>query len=168
MSVVVLMGSDSDLDQVRPCLQVLKDFSIDFKARVLSAHRTPEALHQFVEDIDDETTVYIAAAGGAAHLGGVVASLTTKPVIGIPILSSALGGADSLYSFVQMPGGIPVATMGIGKGGAKNAGLLAVQILGVGSEDIREKMKEYRKKMQTEVATKDEKLQQKLAGEGLS
>ncbi|MBF0197667.1 MAG: 5-(carboxyamino)imidazole ribonucleotide mutase [Planctomycetes bacterium] len=167
MSVVILMGSDSDLDQVRPCVQVLKDFGVEAKVRVLSAHRTPEALHHFVEEVDGNTSVYVCAAGGAAHLGGVVASLTSKPVIGVPILMSTLGGADSLYSMAQMPGGVPVATMGIGKAGAKNAGLLAVQIISLSSPELTEKYKEYRVGMAAEVAKKDAKLQAKLQEENL-
>ncbi|MBF0243754.1 MAG: 5-(carboxyamino)imidazole ribonucleotide mutase [Planctomycetes bacterium] len=165
MSVVVLMGSDSDLDQIGSCLEILKQFSVAFEARVMSAHRTPERLHEFVAEVDAKTSVYICAAGGAAHLGGVVASLTMRPVIGIPILMSQLGGADSLYSFVQMPAGVPVATMGIGKSGAKNAGLLAVQILALSDPELSEKLLEHRKKMKEEVAFKDECLQKKLKGE---
>ena len=167
MSVVILMGSDSDLDQVRPCVQVLKNFGVPAKVRVLSAHRTPDALHSFISECESETSVYMCAAGGAAHLGGVVASLTSKPVIGIPILMSTLGGADSLYSMVQMPGGVPVATVGLGKAGAKNAGLLAVQILSLSSPELSAKYAEYRISMAEEVAAKDEKLQSKLQEENL-
>lgn len=167
MSVVIFMGSDSDLDQVRPCVQVLKDFGVATKVRVLSAHRTPEALHHFVNEVESQTKVFICAAGGAAHLAGVVASLTAKPVIGIPILMSTLGGADSLYSMVQMPGGVPVATVGLGKAGAKNAGLLAVQILSLGDPQLASKYAEYRKNMAREIQAKDAKLQAQLAEENL-
>ena len=167
MSVVIFMGSDSDLDQVRPCVQVLKEFGVPAKVRVLSAHRTPEALHHFVKEVDALTKVYICAAGGAAHLAGVVASLTSKPVIGIPILMSTLGGADSLYSMVQMPGGVPVATVGLGKAGAKNAGLLAVQILSLGDSLLASKYADYRKNMASEIQAKDAKLQAQLAEEKL-
>jgi 5-(carboxyamino)imidazole ribonucleotide mutase len=165
--IAILMGSDSDLEQVRPCLQILKSFGIPAKAKVCSAHRTPEALHNYIKETEANTEVYIAAAGGAAHLGGVIASLTTKPVVGIPILGSSLGGADSLYSFVQMPGGIPVATMGIGKAGAKNAGLFAAQIIALKDADVAKKLTEYRVNMAEEVGGKDVKLQEKLASEGL-
>lgn len=167
MSVVILMGSDSDLDQVRPCLQVLKDFGVSYKARVLSAHRTPGPLHKFIDEQDDKTSVYVCAAGGAAHLAGVVGSLTLKPVLGIPIQTSSLGGEDSLYSTVQMPGGIPVGTMGIGKAGAKNAGLLAVRILALGDDELAKKLVEYRSGMAEEVGEKDKKLAKKLEEEGL-
>ncbi len=162
MSVVVLMGSDSDFEQVKPCIDVLQEFGISWQARVMSAHRTPAKLHAFIKEVEATTKVFICAAGGAAHLGGVVASLTVKPVLGIPILGSSLAGADSLYSFVQMPGGIPVATLGIGKSGAMNAGLLAAQILALADENISLKLKEHRCKMTEDVAAKDGKLQDKI------
>jgi|SaaInlStandDraft_1057018.scaffolds.fasta_scaffold126458_2 5-(carboxyamino)imidazole ribonucleotide mutase len=167
MSVVILMGSDSDLDQVRPCVQVLKDFGIPSTVKVLSAHRTPSALHDFIEEIDSKTSVYICAAGGAAHLAGVVASLSPKPVLAIPILMSTLGGADSLYSMVQMPGGVPVGCLGIGKAGAKNAGLLAAQILSLNDAKLAEKYNAFRADQAKQVAAKDVKLQSKLKEENL-
>ena len=162
------MGSDSDMDQVGACVEILKKFGVQMTVRVLSAHRTPSRLHKFVHDADAQTKLYICAAGGAAHLAGVVASLTLRPVIGIPILMSQLGGADSLYSMVQMPGGVSVATVGIGKSGAKNAGLLAVQILALSDEKLAAALAAYREEMAMEVEEKDQKLQKRLMKEGLS
>src|SRR5260370_42521225 len=128
--VAVLMGSDSDLPTVKEACAVLRDFGVAFEAHVLSAHRGPEDLVSFVKQAEARgLRIFIAAAGGAAHLAGTVAAHSTRPVIGIPIQNSALGGLDSLLSTVQMPGGVPVATMAIGAAGARNAGLLALQFL---------------------------------------
>ncbi len=166
MFAAILMGSDSDLDQVQPCLAVLRDLGIPFAARVLSAHRTPEALHAFVHENDDKVSVYICAAGGAAHLAGVVAALTLRPVIGIPIAGASLAGADSLYSMVQMPGGVPVAVMGIGSAGAKNAGLFTAALLALSDAALKSRLAAFRLKQAEEVAVKDRKLQERLRGEG--
>src|SRR5260370_16593979 len=128
--VVLLMGSDSDLPTVKEACAVLQDFGVAFEAHVLSAHRTPDDLTAFVQRAEQSgVRVFIAAAGGAAHLAGVVAAHTTRPVIGIPIHTSALGGLDSLLSTVQLPAGVPVATMSIGPGGARNPALFAIEIL---------------------------------------
>lgn len=159
--VAILMGSDSDLETVRDAIDVLKKFGISHEARVLSAHRTPEALHDYVATSDAK--LFIAAAGGAAHLGGVVAALTTRPVLAIPI-SSALNGLDSLLSMVQMPGGVPVATFAIGKSGAKNAALFAAQVLALSDPALAAKLAEDRRKMAEEVAAKDRALQDRLKG----
>src|SRR5947209_376780 len=128
--VALVMGSDSDLPTVKEACTVLRNFGVPFEVRVLSAHRCPEDLVAFVKQAEQQgVQVFIAAAGGAAHLAGVVAAHTTRPVLGIPIHTSALNGLDSLLSMVQMPGGVPVATMAIGAAGASDAGLFAVQIL---------------------------------------
>lgn len=128
--VAVLMGSDSDLPVVQETLNVLKKFAIPYEARVLSAHRTPQATHRYIHDAETRgCAVFIAAAGLAAHLAGAVASATLRPVIGIPLDASPLQGMDALLATVQMPGGVPVACVAIGKAGAKNAGYLAAQML---------------------------------------
>src|SRR5436853_4233191 len=129
--VSLLMGSDSDLPTVKEACAVLQKFGVPFDVRVLSAHRCPEDLVAYVKQAEQRgVRVFVAAAGGAAHLAGVVAAHTVRPVLGIPIQTSALNGLDSLLSIVQMPGGVPVGTMAIGPAGARNAGLFAVQILG--------------------------------------
>src|SRR6266436_6539348 len=137
--VALLMGSDSDLPTVKEACAVLGKFGVPFQVRVLSAHRCPEDLVAYVKQAEqDGVRVFIAAAGGAAHLAGVVAAHTTRPVLGIPIQTSALNGLDSLLSIVQMPGGVPVATMAIGPSGARNAGLFAVQVLAMADTDLAE------------------------------
>ena len=139
--VSILMGSRSDLPTMENCFAQLKEFDIPFEAHALSAHRTPNEVIKLAEEAKDRgIKVIIAAAGGAAHLGGVIASSTTLPVIGVPIQTSALGGMDSLLSTVQMPGGIPVATVAIGKAGAKNAAILAVQMLALSDEALAKKL----------------------------
>ncbi len=143
--VGVVMGSDSDAEKMQPCLETLTEFGIPYEVRVISAHRTPDAAHEYATTAADRgLACIIAAAGGAAHLGGVLASLTALPVIGVPIPTSNLGGLDSLLSTVQMPGGVPVATVGIGKSGSVNAAILAVQILAQGRPDLRAKLVEYK------------------------
>ena len=130
--ISIIMGSQSDLETLRETINILQEFKVSFEARVLSAHRTPKELENYVEAAPKKgTKVFIAAAGGAAALAGVVAAHTTLPVIGIPIETSSLKGLDSLLSTVQMPGGIPVASMAIGKAGAKNAALFALEILAI-------------------------------------
>lgn len=145
--VAILMGSASDHDSMSAARDVLKEFDIDCDYRVASAHRAPEVVREFAVNAKERgVKVIIAGAGGAAHLPGVIAALTTLPVIGVPIQTSSLNGLDSLLSIVQMPGGIPVATVAIGKGGAKNAGLLAVQILSLSDNGLSKKLLEYREK----------------------
>ena len=135
--VAILMGSDSDLETMQATVEVLDRFGITREVRVLSAHRTPDATHAFVKDADARgCTVFIAAAGMAAHLAGTVAALTLKPVIGVPMASGPLQGEDALLSTVQMPGGIPVASVAIGKAGAKNAAYLAAQIMAQADSSI--------------------------------
>ncbi len=161
--VVLLMGSDSDLPTVKEACSVLQSFGVAFEAHVFSAHRSPEDLVAYVRKAEQSgVRVFIAAAGGAAHLAGVIAAHTTRPVIGIPIQTSAMGGLDSLLSTVQMPGGVPVATMAIGAGGARNAGLFAVQILALTDSALAEKLKEYRAEQIEQVRQKDKRIQTEL------
>lgn len=142
--VAIIMGSRSDLDAMAEACRILTEFDVEFECRVMSAHRTPEALAVYVEGLESEgCQVLICGAGGAAHLAGVVASHSILPVIGVP-MKSTLNGLDSLLSTVQMPRGIPVATTAIGGSGAYNAALLAVQILSLGDQDVREKFKQFR------------------------
>ena len=150
--VSILMGSRSDLTTMENCFAQLKEFDIPFEAHALSAHRTPNEVIKLAEEAKDRgIKVIIAAAGGAAHLGGVIASSTTLPVIGVPIQTSALGGMDSLLSTVQMPGGIPVATVAIGKAGAKNAAILAVQMLALSDEALAKKLEAFKQAMADKV-----------------
>lgn len=156
--VAVIMGSDSDLPIVKGCIKVLKGFGIPVEVHVMSAHRTPSAASQFAsEAAANGIGVIIAAAGKAAHLAGVLAAHTTLPVIGIPIKSSTLDGLDALLSTVQMPKGIPVATVAID--GAENAGILAAQILAVGNAEITAKLLAAKKAMAEEVIKKDFQIQ---------
>jgi len=139
--VAILMGSDSDLPVVKTTISVLKEFGIAHEVRVTSAHRTPQATHDYVKDAESRgCQIFIAAAGLAAHLAGAVASMTVKPVIGVPLDAGSLQGMDSLLSTVQMPGGIPVATVAIGKPGAKNAGFLAAQMLALADTTLADKL----------------------------
>ncbi|MDM8533998.1 5-(carboxyamino)imidazole ribonucleotide mutase [Clostridiaceae bacterium HSG29] len=164
MKVAVIMGSDSDYKVVKDTLLVLKEFDIEFTANVMSAHRTPDDTIEFAKNANDNGyDLIIGAAGKAAHLPGVIAAVTILPVIGLPIKSSTMDGLDSLLSIVQMPSGIPVATVAIN--GAKNAGLLAVQILSLKDAKLKEKFKEYKEKMKNEVNEKNEKLQMMIREE---
>ncbi|MBO7741273.1 MAG: 5-(carboxyamino)imidazole ribonucleotide mutase [Victivallales bacterium] len=141
LKVALLMGSNSDLPKIQSCIDTLKKLDIPCVVRVMSAHRTPELVAEFTESAaDNGFGVIIAAAGGAAHLAGAVAAHTQLPVIGIPVEGGALHGLDALLATVQMPGGIPVATVGIGSGGATNAALLAAQILGVSDPEVRARL----------------------------
>lgn len=159
--VAIIMGSDSDLPIVTPAIKQLKELGIETTVRVMSAHRTPEAAHDFSKNaIDNGYGVIIAAAGMAAHLGGVLAASTTLPVIGIPCSSKVLDGMDAMLATVMMPPGIPVATVGVNA--AKNAALLAAQILAVGDDDLMSKLIQMRKDMAEAVKEKDANLQEKL------
>jgi phosphoribosylaminoimidazole carboxylase PurE protein len=152
--VRILMGSPNDLPVMEEAVKMLEHFKVEYDLTVTSAHRSPERTHQYVASaINQGIEVFIVGAGGAAHLAGVVASLTTLPVIGVPIDSSSLQGMDALLSTVQMPGGVPVAAMAIGKGGAKNGGILAVQILAIKYPELAKKMAEYKAAMAKEVET---------------
>lgn len=161
--VGLIMGSISDFDIVKECISVLKEFGIEYEAVVASAHRTPEKTAEWTKAAKDKNYgVIIAFAGAAAHLAGVVAAETNVPVVAVPISATSLNGVDALLSMVQMPGGIPVAVMAIGKAGAKNAGLFACQLQGVYDEDIYIKLQEYRKKMKDKIEKDNEILEQSL------
>lgn len=160
--VLIVMGSDSDLAVMEKTAEVLDGFKIPYKMTVSSAHRTPDRTLKLIKSSEQSgVEIIIAGAGAAAHLAGVIASHTTLPVIGIPIDSSPLNGIDALYSTVQMPPGIPVATMAVGKAGAKNAAIFAAQILGLKDSRIARALKEYRKKMAREVEKKAKKVEKK-------
>ena len=150
--VLILMGSDSDAPTMQPAVDVLKEFGITSEMTVASAHRSPARVMKLVADAPGRgVKVFIVGAGAAAHLGGVVAAHTTLPVIGVPIDSSALKGLDALLSTVQMPPGVPVATVSIGKPGATNAGVLAAQIIGVGDKAVAQKLGAYKQKLADKV-----------------
>ena len=158
--VAVLMGSDSDLPVLQSTLDVLKSLGVPHEVKITSAHRTPDATHAYVKDADGRgCAVFIAAAGLAAHLAGTVAGLTLKPVIGIPMDAGPLQGMDSLLSTVQMPGGIPVACVAIGKAGAKNAAYLAVQMLALSDAELAERLRADREANSAAVKAKDAELQ---------
>ncbi|QRP60267.1 5-(carboxyamino)imidazole ribonucleotide mutase [Corynebacterium minutissimum] len=162
--VGLIMGSDSDWPTVKPAAEMLAEFGVPFEVGVVSAHRTPEKMLAYAKSAHERgLKAIIACAGGAAHLPGMVAAATPLPVIGIPRALKDLDGLDSLLSIVQMPGGVPVATVSIG--GAKNAGLLAVRILSAGDPALVEKMAAYQENMAAEVEKKDENLRSQLLGE---
>lgn len=161
MKVAVLMGSISDVDVVKKTVKVLEEFGVECEVKVISAHRTPFEAMEFAKTAEENgTEIIIAAAGKAAHLAGVLAGVSILPVIGLPIKSSTMDGLDSLLSVVQMPKGVPVATVAIN--GAENAGILAVQMLSIKYEDLKEKLKDYKKKMAREVKEMDEEVVNKL------
>lgn len=155
--VGILMGSDSDLEIMNEASDILKQFEIEYEMKILSAHRTPKLAANYAETAHKKgIKVIIAGAGGAAHLAGVLAAFSPLPIIGVPIKSKSLEGLDSLLSMVQMPAGVPVATVAIN--GAKNAGILAAQILGIDDPTIQKKVLDYKAKLEREVISKDEKL----------
>ena len=162
--VGVVMGSDTDLPVMQKCIDLLVQFDIPYEVNVLSAHRTPERAHEYASTARLRgLKIVIAAAGGAAHLAGVMASLTTLPVIGIPMPTPSLGGADSLYSTVQMPAGVPVATVAIGEAGAANAALLAAQILALNDEEMQHRLQAFRAELRRRVAEKNERMKAQLS-----
>jgi 5-(carboxyamino)imidazole ribonucleotide mutase len=162
--VAILMGSDSDLPQMEAAFGVLQSFDIDFEVKITSAHRTPQVTHDFVTSADQRGCgAFICAAGMAAHLAGAVAAAPLKPVIGVPI-NASLDGLDALLSTVQMPGGIPVATVAIGKAGAKNAAYLAAQILATADPSLHQKLIDERESNAQAIIAKDLALQEKLKG----
>jgi 5-(carboxyamino)imidazole ribonucleotide mutase len=165
--VGIVMGSDSDWPKIKAAATALEEFGVPYEVHVMSAHRTPEVVHQYATMAAARgLQVVIAAAGGAAHLAGVVASHTTLPVIGLPVATDFSGGLDSLLSVVQMPGDVPVATVGVGGGGPRNAGLLAVQILALGDPNLQEKLAAFKRKLAEKITEKDAALQKKIkAGE---
>lgn len=161
--VAIIMGSDSDWPTLQPAALACAEFDIETEVKVVSAHRTPESMVRYAKSAAQRgLRVIIAGAGGAAHLPGMVASLTPLPVIGVPVESRALGGLDSLLSIVQMPGGVPVATVAIG--GGRNAGLLAVQILGASDETLRARVHQFKTRLAAESAAKNRRLQSLLGG----
>jgi phosphoribosylamine--glycine ligase len=158
--VLILMGSDSDLPVMEGTIKMLQEFKIPYRMTVSSAHRTPERTVKLIRDAEKKgVEVIIAGAGAAAHLAGVIAAHTILPVIGVPIDSSPLEGIDALYSTVQMPPGIPVATMAVGRSGAKNAGIFAAQIIGLKDKKTAAALREFRKKMAGEVLKKARKVE---------
>jgi len=163
MDIAIFIGSDSDYEVIKGALEILKKFKVTFSLEVTSAHRSPERTLKLISDAEKKgAKVVIAMAGKAAHLAGFVASHTVLPVIGVPLESSSLSGLDALLSTVQMPKGVPVATMGLGKSGAANAALLAIQILSLGEPSLAEKMREYRRKIASQVESKSKKIQENL------
>jgi len=162
--VAVLMGSDSDLGTMQGCLDILGKLDIPFEVHITSAHRTPEATRSYVDDAEQRgCAVFIAAAGMAAHLAGAVAAQTIRPVIGVPIDAGPLKGMDALLSTVQMPGGIPVASVAIGSAGAKNAAYLAAQMLGLADAEVSDRLRADRRASAESVAAKDRALQEQLS-----
>ena len=165
MKVALIMGSDSDLPRLKGAISTLKELGVELEARVLSAHRTPAQLVEYVGQAKErEIGVFLCAAGGAAHLAGVVAAHTIRPVIGIPMDNPPLGGLDALLATVQMPGGVPVASVAVGGGGPTNAALTAARILALSDPGLAEKLESYRADMAKKVAKKDAKLQKELGG----
>jgi len=161
--VSIVMGSDSDLPTMMSCIETLKKFNIPLEVKITSAHRTPQATHDYITDADKRgCSVFIAAAGLAAHLAGAVAALTLKPVIGVPMDGGPLKGQDALLSTVMMPGGIPVATVAIGKAGAKNSAYLAAQIMALQDESLAVKIKQEREQNAKDIKAKDTEVQKKL------
>ncbi|MBN2376160.1 MAG: 5-(carboxyamino)imidazole ribonucleotide mutase [Sedimentisphaerales bacterium] len=163
VKVGIIMGSDSDWPAMKGCAETLKEFGVPFEVRILSAHRTPEETAQYAKTARERgLQVIIAAAGMAAHLAGVIAAHSTLPVIGVPMASGTLQGIDALLSTVQMPPGIPVATVGIGASGALNAALLAVEIMATADESLAKKREQYQVELAKKAKQKNEKLQEEL------
>ncbi|MBN1689159.1 MAG: 5-(carboxyamino)imidazole ribonucleotide mutase [Candidatus Omnitrophica bacterium] len=157
--VAIVMGSDSDLDIMKESVDILKKFEISYEVKVLSAHRSPELVREYVGVAKDRgIQVLIAGAGGAAHLAGVLAAHTILPVVGVPINATPLNGMDALLATVQMPAGIPVATVAVGKAGAQNAAILAAQMLALSDKELSKKLENYKKDLEAGVRKKDEKV----------
>ena len=164
--VMLLMGSDSDWNVMSTAYDTLREFDIPFTVEVSSAHRTPDRTVDLVRNADKNgVQVFIVGAGAAAHLGGVVAAVSTRPVVSVPLSATPLSGLDALLATVQMPGGVPVGTMAIGKAGAKNAALYAVSILALQDAEVDKKLTEFRSKMELAVADKSQKLKDRLNAE---
>lgn len=161
--VGIIMGSSSDWPTMQNAAQVLEDFGVPYEKKVVSAHRTPELLYEYARTAEDRgLRCIIAGAGGAAHLPGMTASMTLLPVLGVPVSSRALSGVDSLYSIVQMPGGVPVATFAIGNAGAMNAGLFAVSMLASENPALAEKLKAFRERQTAKVLESQKELERPL------
>ena len=159
LQVAIIMGSDSDLPVVEASFSILESFGVKYSKNVMSAHRTPHDVMDLIKRSEENgCKVFIAAAGMAAHLAGAVAAHSTKPVIGIPIESGGMGGIDALLSTAMMPPGVPVATVAVGKSGAKNSAILAIQILATSDDELAQKLKDYKSNMREEVLEKDKKL----------
>ena len=159
VQVGIVMGSDSDWPLVKKACETLDKFGVGYETRVISAHRTPEVAIEYSKTAEERgLKVIIAAAGGAAHLGGVLAAATVLPVIGIPVAGGALNGLDALYATVQMPSGVPVATVACGSAGPTNAALLAIQILGTADADLRRKFHDHKDELKKKVASANEKI----------
>jgi 5-(carboxyamino)imidazole ribonucleotide mutase len=159
--VGIVMGSDSDWETMQEATKTLEKFGIDYEVNIISAHRTPQKAHEYASSAEDRgLEVIIAAAGGAAHLAGVMAAWTVLPVVGVPMQTQLSGGLDSLLSTVQMPSGVPVACVATGKAGAKNSAILAAQILGVKYPDTRKKLKTFKEQIAMEVEEKNKKLKE--------
>jgi len=164
--VGIVMGSDSDWPHVRAAATALEEFGVAYEARVMSAHRTPDLVHQYASTASGRgIKILLAAAGGAAHLAGTVAAHTILPVIGIPVPTDLAGGLDSLLSTVQMPGDVPVATVGANSGGPRNAGILAVEILALADERLHAKLAEFKQRLRDKIAARDAAFQDTLRGE---
>ena len=165
--VLIVLGSDSDIPAMSGCLEMLQRFGIRHELRICSAHSSPRAAHELASGARDSgVQVVIAAAGGAAHLAGAMAAMTTLPVIGVPLVSSPLGGLDALYATVQMPPGVPVATVSVGDWGARNAAVLAAQILSLSNPALAEKLAAYKRELHEQVEKKDRALRGLGAGGG--
>jgi 5-(carboxyamino)imidazole ribonucleotide mutase len=163
--VAIIMGSDSDWPVVKACYKQLEDFGLSAEVQVISAHRTPDRLTQYVARAEKQgVSVFIAAAGMAAALPGAVAALTSRPVIGVPLASGALQGVDSLLSIVQMPPGVPVATVAVGSPGAKNAAVLAAQIIALARPEVADALKQFKADQAQATITKNAKLQEQMGG----
>ncbi|MEW5901934.1 MAG: 5-(carboxyamino)imidazole ribonucleotide mutase [Acidobacteriota bacterium] len=159
MDVAILIGSESDHEVVKDALGILEEFGVSFRLEVTSAHRSPERTRNLIADCEKGgAKIFIAVAGKAAHLAGFVAGHTTAPVVGVPVESAGFGGLDALLSTVQMPKGVPVATMGLGKTGASNAAILAVQILSLINPRLKKRLEEYKKTMAAQVETASKKI----------
>lgn len=164
--VGIVMGSDSDWPKIKGAAKALEQFGVGYEVRVMSAHRTPELVRQYAASaIERGLKVILAAAGGAAHLAGVLAAHTVLPVVGIPVPTELMGGLDSLLSTVQMPGDVPVATVGVGMGGPRNAGLLAVQILALSDSALHQKLAAFKGKLADQVSAKNAALQEAIRQE---
>lgn len=162
MKAAILLGSDSDYEIAKAAIKVFREFDVPYALEVTSAHRSPQRTLKLIREFEEKgVEVFIAVAGKAAHLAGFVAAHSFRPVIGVPVGSSGLGGLDALLSTVQMPKGIPVATMGLGKSGAVNAALLAVQVLSLREEGLKEKMRVYREKLESQVERASAKIKEK-------
>jgi len=167
--VGIVMGSDSDLSTMEQAATALSEFGVSYRMTIASAHRAPDRLRSWIKEVETQgVQVIIAGAGGAAHLAGVVAAETVLPVIGVPLDSSPLSGWDSLLATVQMPGGVPVATVAVGKAGAKNAGILATRILALQDDTLAKRLVAYRLKMSEDIEKKAKELEQRIGFSGQS